>query len=105
MENIFQSISSLRHSNNAKLLIKSLPWTSNCRDNGDEAQQRQKERGNIRDTDLKAQTSLLVLYFPQTHDLLKDSAPSATVANHLKQRNDRLSEEGKLFKGIVDLVV
>lgn len=50
---------------------------------------------------LKAQTSVFVLYFPQTHDLLKDSALSATVASHLKQRNDRLSEEGKLFKGIV----
>lgn len=57
--------------------------------------------GNSRDTGLKAQTSVLVLYFPQTHDLLKDSALSATVASHLKQRNDRLSEEGKPFKGIV----
>lgn len=62
---------------------------------------RKDKRGNNRDVGLKAQTSVLVLYFPQTHDLLKDSAPSATVASHLKQRNDRLSEEGKLFKGIV----
>ncbi|KAI9537034.1 hypothetical protein NQZ68_029162 [Dissostichus eleginoides] len=38
----------------------------------------------------------------ETHDLLKDLALSATVASHLKQRNDRLSEEGKLFKGIVE---
>ena len=53
------------------------------------------------DIRLKAQTSVLVLYFPQTHDLLKDSALSATVASHLKQTHDRLSEEGKLFKGIV----
>lgn len=50
---------------------------------------------------MKAQTSVLVLYFPQTHDLLKDLALSATVASHLKQRNDRLSEEEKLFKGMV----
>lgn len=57
-------------------------------------------RGNNRDIGLKAQTLVCVLYFPQTHDLLKDSALSATVASHLKQRNDRLSEEGKLFKGI-----
>ncbi|KAF3851292.1 hypothetical protein F7725_013064 [Dissostichus mawsoni] len=31
-------------------------------------------------------------------------ALSATVASHLKQRNDRLSEEGKLFKGISNRV-
>lgn len=55
---------------------------------------------NVR-VDFKAQTSGPVLYFPQTHDLLKDLAPSAAVANHLKQRNDRLSQEGKLFWGIV----
>lgn len=61
-----------------------------------------REKGATSGTSvLKAQTSALVLYFPQTHDLLKDSAPSATVASHLKPRHDRLSEEGKLFKGIV----
>lgn len=71
------------------------------RDFGNKTQQRQWKRDNNRDIGLKAQTSVLVLYFPQTHDLLKDSALSATVASHLKQRNDRLSEEGKLFKGIL----
>ena len=60
-----------------------------------------ERKGETRDIYLKAQTSVLVLYFPQTHDLLKDSALSATVASHLKQTHDRLSEEGKLFKGIV----
>lgn len=65
-----------------------------------------QERGNNTDVDFKAQTSGLLLYFPQTHDLLKDLAPSATVANHLKQRNDRLSQEGKPFWGnCVDLVI
>lgn len=57
--------------------------------------------GECRDIVLKAEILMLVLYFPQTHDLLKDSALSATVVSHLKQGNDRLSEERKLFKGIV----
>lgn len=61
---------------------------------------RQAENGQLHgDIGSKAQTSLLVLYFPQTHDLLKDSAPPATVASHLKQRSDRLSEEGKSIRG------
>lgn len=76
--------------------------TSYHKDIGSETQQNQEGKGgNIWDIGLKAQTSALVLYFPQTHDLLKDSAPSAPVASHLKPRHDRLSEEGKLFKGIV----
>lgn len=61
---------------------------------GNKTQQRKRETQSNRD--LKAQTSVLVLYFPQTHDLLKDLVLSAAVASHLKQRNDRLSEEGKL---------
>lgn len=52
--------------------------------------------GTNTDVEFKAERSGLVLYFPQTHDLLKDLALSAAVANHLKQRNDRLSQEGKL---------
>lgn len=59
-----------------------------------------RERATIK-TLQRAQTSELVLYFPQTHDLLKDLALSAAAASHLKQTNDRLSEEGKLFEGIV----
>ncbi|TNN33452.1 hypothetical protein EYF80_056384 [Liparis tanakae] len=58
------------------------------------------EEADRRDAGLKAPTSVFVLHF-QTHDLLKDSAPSASVADRPKQRNDRRSEEGKLFKGIV----